>query len=173
MPDRTPEPHEHAPHHRKYLDLVSAPILAVLRDQRQEVARVLLAVPEAAAGHRYAPGKWTIREVVGHLSDAERVYVYRALAISRGDGAALPKYDPDAYVAGADFDARSIRSLVTEFLAVREATLQFFENAPAEAWSRSGIMGGSPLSVRALAWIAAGHVRQHLDVLHGRYLVAR
>ena len=172
MPGKKPDADEHAPHQRRYIDAVEGPILDTLRAQRGEVERVLLAIQEQDAGYRYAVKKWTIREVIGHLSDAERVYGYRALAISRGD-TSLPKYDPDVYVAASNYDARTVRSLVDEFLAVRESTLQLFENLPAEAWSQRAILGTNPLSVRALAWIAAGHVRQHLDVLHDRYSVAR
>ena len=172
MPHTKPETDEFAIHQRRYVDAVEGPILDTLRAQRGELERVLLAIPESQAGHRYAEDKWTVREVIGHLSDAERVYGYRALAISRGD-ATLPKYDPDAYVAASGYDARTIASLVAEFLAVRESTLQLFANLPSEAWSRKATLGTNPLSVRALAWIAAGHVRQHLDVLHDRYGVAR
>ncbi len=167
MPDRKPDPGEFAPHQRRYIDAVEGPILDTLSAQRREVER-LRAVPEAVAAFRYAEGKWSVREVIGHLSDAERVYGYRALAIARGD-ATVPKYDPDAYVEAAGYDGRSVASLLEELLAVRESTLQFFANAPVAAWSRQAALGGNPLSVRALAWIAAGHVRQHLDVLRDRY----
>ena len=172
MPQEKPGPDEFAPHQRRYVDSVNGPILETLRTQREEVAHVLLAIPESHAGFRYAENKWTIREVIGHLSDAERVYTYRALAISRGD-ANLPKYDPDAYVAASGYDARTVGSLLAEFFAVRESALQLFENLPFDAWSRRATLGTNPLSVRALAWIAAGHVRQHLDVLHDRYGVNR
>jgi hypothetical protein len=173
MPHRRPEAHEHAPHHRRYIDLVTSPVLDTLREQRNEVRRLLPPIDDPVAGFRYAPGKWTVREVVGHMSDAERVYGYRALAIARGDGDALPKYDPDGYVAAADFDRRTMPDLVEELLAVRESTLQFFENLPQEAWDRSGTMGNAPLSVRALAFIAAGHLEQHLRILHDRYGISR
>jgi hypothetical protein len=172
MPETKPAADEHAPHQRRYIDAVEGPILDTLRAQRAEVQRVLLAIRDEDAGYRYAEKKWTIREVIGHLSDAERVYGYRALVIAHGD-TMLPKYDPDAYVAASNYDARSVRSLVEELLAVRESTLQLFANLAAEAWSRRATLGTNPLSVRALAWIAAGHVRQHLDVLHERYGVAR
>lgn len=172
MPNTRPATDEFAIHQRRYVDSVEGPILDTLRAQRGEVGRVLPAIPQSLAGYRYAEDKWTVREVIGHLSDAERVYGYRALAISRGD-TMLPKYDPDAYVAASGYEGRSIASLVEEFLAVRESTLQLFANLPLEAWSRRATLGTNPLSVRALAWIAAGHVRQHLDVLHDRYGVAR
>lgn len=172
MPQVKPASDEIAPHQRRYVDSVEGPILDTLRAQRAEVARVLRAIPDSLAGHRYAENKWSVREVIGHLSDAERVYGYRALAISRGD-TTLPKYDPDAYVAASGYDARSVESLVAEFLAVRESTLQLFDHLPLQGWSRRAVLGTHPLSVRALAWIAAGHLRQHLDVLHDRYGVAR
>lgn len=169
MPDRTPSPSEFAPHQRRYIDAMEGPILDTLRVQRAEVDR-LRNLSDEQGGRRYAAGKWSVREVIGHLSDAERVYGYRALAISRGD-TALPKYDPDGWMELSGYDARTPASLVDEFLAVRESTLQLFANLPAEAWSRCGQLGTNPLSVRALAWIAAGHVRQHLDVLSDRYLI--
>lgn len=172
MPTLRPDSDEHAPHQRHYIELVNGPVLDVLRNQPAAVAGMLLGIDDERAGHRYAEGKWTVREVVGHLSDAERVYNYRALAIARGDAMTLPKYDPDGYVASAGFDARTIPSLVEEFLALRESTIQFFSNLPAEAWSRKGTLGTNPLSVRALAFIAAGHVTQHLNVLRSRYGVA-
>jgi hypothetical protein len=172
MPDRRPERDEYAPHHSQYIDLVATPVLDSLRDQRAEVRRVLASVSEERAGFRYQPEKWSIREVVGHLSDAERVYGFRAMALARNDANPLPKYDPDGYVAAASFDIRTMPSLIEEFLSVREGTLRFFENLPQEAWSRRGTMGGNPLSVRALAFIAAGHVARHLDVLRARYGVS-
>jgi hypothetical protein len=152
---------------------VEAPVMEVLRRQRQEMEPVLLAIDEKDGGYRYAPEKWTVREAIGHLSDAERVYGYRALIFARGHAIDAPKYDPDGYVATAGFDSRSIASLVAELVALRESTIAFFENLPVEAWTRVGTMGGQPLSVRALAFIAAGHVERHLSVLRERYGVIR
>ncbi len=172
MPQLRPSASEHAPHHLQYIDLVTGPVLDTLRKQLPEIERLAGRISEDRAGYRYQPGKWSIREVVGHLSDAERVYGYRAMAIARNDGNALPKYDPDGYVAAAGFEQRTVASLVAEMLAVRRGTLGFFENLPAEAWSRRGVMGGNPLSVRALAFIAAGHVTRHLSILQERYSVA-
>jgi len=172
MPDRRPASDEYAPHHALYIDLVTAPVLDALRGQPAEVARILATIDEERAGYRYRPGKWSVREVVGHLSDAERVYGFRAMALARNDANPLPKYDPDGYVAAASFDDRTMASLIDEFLAVREATIRFFENLPADAWSRRGLMGGNPLSVRALAFIAVGHVTRHVNVLRERYGIA-
>lgn len=169
LSEHPPAPDEYAPHQRHYIELAGVPVLDDLRRQSGVVERVLLGVGEERAGYRYGPRKWSIREVAGHLSDAERVYGYRALAIARNDPNPLPKYDPDGYVAAADFDSRTLEDLVREFLALRRSTIAFFENLPEEAWSRRGVMGGNPLSVRALAFIAAGHVARHLNVLHERY----
>jgi len=171
MPTHRPTPDEFAPHHRRYIDLAPVPIIPALREQSAEVDRLLRSISEGDAGRRYEPGKWSVRQVAGHLSDAERVYGYRALALARADANPLPKYDPDGYVDAAGFDDRTMGSLADEFLAVREQTIRFFENLPPEAWSRRGTMGGNPLSVRALAFIAFGHVRQHLDVLRDRYAI--
>jgi hypothetical protein len=170
MPNRPPEPGEHAPHHAHYISLVTGSVLRRLEEQVQEVDNALSGVGEETAGYRYAAGKWSVREVIGHLADAERVYQYRALCFARGDSATLPQFDPDGYVASAGFDARPLAGLIAEWQAVRAATLAFFANLPAEAWSRGGTMGGNPLTVRALAYIAAGHVAQHLNVLRERYL---
>src|SRR5947209_11958722 len=103
------------------------------------------------------------------MADAERVYGYRALAFARGDSGAMPKYDPDGYVAAAGFDGRTMTSLVRELVTTRDGTLQLFENLPHEAWGRGGTLGGNFLSVRALAFIAAGHWQRHLNVLRDRY----
>lgn len=169
MPHLRPEASEYAPHHEKYISLIASPILPALRSQRDQVRDALLTIPESRGGERYQPDKWTVREVIGHLSDAERVYQYRATAIARGDTSPLPKYDPDGYVATANFDSRTIESLVDEFVKVREATLALFENLPHEAWPRAAQFGSSAVSVRAWAHIAGGHVAQHVNVLRERY----
>ena len=172
MPQLRPEAGEYAPHHDKYISLVASPILPTLRAQLHEVRDALLTIPESRGGERYQPNKWTVREVIGHLSDAERIYQYRAVAIARGDTSPLPKYDPDGYVATANFDSRTIESLVGEFVKVREATLALFENLPDEAWPRAAQLGAASVSVRAWAHIAAGHVAQHVKVLRERYGLA-
>lgn len=172
MPEVRPAASEYAPHHEHYVSLVESPVLPALRAQRDSVRNALLSIPDGRGGEQYAPEKWTVREVIGHLSDAERVYQYRAAVISRGDSGPLPKYDPDAYVAAAGFDERSIGSLCDEFLAVREATLALLENLPRGSWARAGQFGSSAVSVRAWAYIAAGHVTQHLNVLRDRYGLA-
>ena len=142
MPHQRPQPHEYLPHHLQYLSLVSGPVLDVLSEQRTAIPRALADISEEAAGYRYAPDKWTIREVVGHISDAERIFQFRALVFARGDAPALPRYAPDEYVAHSGFDRRTMASLVDEFLAVRESTLYLFRTLDPEAWNRSGTISG-------------------------------
>lgn len=169
MPDRRPQPDEYAPHQEQYVSLVAAPVLDVLRAQEAQIRALPDLIGERAA-FRYAPQKWTAREVVGHMADAERVYQYRALALARGDGGTLPKYDPDGYVEQANFESRSVEDIADEMFAVRRATLSLFNNLSPEVWSRAGMLNGKPLSVRALAFIAAGHFARHMNVLRERYL---
>jgi hypothetical protein len=166
-----PQPDEYSPHHEQYVSLIQGPILDELVAGRDRVAR-LIDVPEERGGYRYAERKWTIRECIGHMADAERIHTFRALTFARNDGIDLPKWGPDAYAAAANFNARTIRSLVDEELAVRDATIALFSSIPAEAWSREGTVSGKRLTVRAIAYIAAGHVQRHLNVLQERYGVS-
>jgi hypothetical protein len=143
--------------------------LAVLEAQVAEIERLPAAVAEERELYRYAPGKWSPRQIVGHLADAERILVYRALAIARGEAAPLPGFDEEAYVENGGFDAIPFRELAEELLLVRRSSLRFFRHLPAEAWSRVGNANGHPVSVRALAFILAGHLRHHWAVLAERY----
>ena len=171
MPDQKPTANEHSPAQAKYVSLVHTPVMDALRTQRDFMRTLSASISEEQASYRYAPEKWTVREVIGHIADAERVYQYRALALARGETFELPPWDPDRYVEEAGFDTRTIPDLIDEVLVVREATLTFFEHLPREAWSRSGMLAGNPLSVRALAYIAAGHLQRHVDVLRERYAI--
>lgn len=137
--------------------------------QVSEVERRLGALPEERALHRYAVGKWSVKEVVGHLADAERIYAYRALRFARNDPTPLPGFDENRYVPEGRFDARPLRGLLEEWLAVRAATLALYRGMPAEALARGGVANGLRVSVRALAWVAAGHTLHHLVVLRERY----
>ena len=122
------------------------------------------------AGLRYAPGKWTLKQVVGHLVDDERIFAYRTLCIARGDVRPLDSFDENAYVAGANFEDRSWSSLVGEYCLVRCSTIALFESLPAEAWPRRGTVSGYSASVRGLAFHIAGHELHHLAVIRTRYL---
>lgn len=144
-------------------------LLVTLAEQRDSTAAVLAGIPDAKAGFRYADGKWSIREVIGHVADAERVFAYRALRFARGDSTALPGFDENAWMPEAGFDSRSLADVAAELRAVRESTLALFRSFSADAWLRSGGASGHSVSARALAWILAGHERHHMRILAERY----
>ena len=145
-------------------------ILAVLARQLDEFLGRLNGIPDARGDYRYSPDKWSIKEVVGHLSDTERVFAYRALRIGRGDTTPLPSFDDQAYVAELRTDDRTLADLVEEWGDIRRATVALYRNLPPAAWYRRGIASDQPISVRALAFVIAGHVRHHLEVLEARYI---
>lgn len=166
-----PAPDEHAPFYARYIARVpDGDIVHHLEEQIVETLGLLESLPEEKAGHRYAPGKWSIREVVGHLCDAERVFAYRAMRFARADATPLPGFDEQAFVANAAFDTRSLHSLAEELETVRWATIAFFDALEAEAWPRRGVANDYPMTVRALAWTAAGHELHHREILRTRYL---
>ena len=126
-------------------------------------------VTDERSTYRYAPGKWSVREVVAHMSDTERVFAYRALWFARGFDTPLPGFDENVAAATAGAHERTWRSVVSEFRDVRAATVSLFQNLPADAWSRRGVASNHPITVRALAYVAAGHVEHHLTILRERY----
>jgi uncharacterized damage-inducible protein DinB len=165
-----PDATEHVPYFGRYTTLVpDGSIAETLRKQRDETAALLARVPAALESHRYAEGKWSVREVVGHLADAERVFAYRALRIARGDETPLPGFDENQYVPAGRFEARTLASLAAEYQAVRESTLQLLEGLDEAALPRRGTASENPVSARALFWIVAGHERHHVALLRERY----
>jgi hypothetical protein len=168
-PDRT----EAAEYYYTYIDKVGAgDIRDILDMQVDGTIAVLRGIADDQSLHRYAPGKWSIREVVGHVNDCERLFVSRAFWFARGLEGSLPSFEQDIAVASAGSDQRSWSSHIDEHRAIRAATSAFFRNLPDAAWTRKGIASGNPFSVRALAYIAAGHVAHHLRILNERYLAA-
>jgi uncharacterized damage-inducible protein DinB len=169
-----PAPDEFFEYYGKYIDLVPGDdALPALRSQIVETARLLKPLDEAKALHRYAPGKWSVKEVVGHLSDAERVFAYRALRMGRGDATPLSGFDEKAYVPAGGFDARSLAEILHEFEAVRAASLALLQGMDREALLSRGTANGKEISVRALAWIMAGHELHHRGLLIDRYGVGK
>jgi hypothetical protein len=166
-----PGPDEYAAALSDYVDGIGEheDILAVLTGQLDRILAWLGAQPEERGDYRYAPGKWSIKEIVGHLCDTERVWAYRALRIGRGDTTPLPGFDDQSYVPEVRAGERTLASLASEWGDVRRATLSLFLNLPAAAWDRRGTASDSPISVRALAYIIAGHVGHHFEVLEERY----
>jgi len=165
-----PAESEYAPFYSGYVALVpeSDPV-AALAAQRDVLRATAGAVGPETERHRYAPGKWSVRELFGHLTDAERVFGYRAFCISRGEQAALPGMDEKAYMAASRFDEQPLAELAGELLTLREANLLVLRRLRPEDWERAGNANGTPVTVRALAYIIAGHVRHHLGVLRERY----
>jgi hypothetical protein len=166
-----PEPNEAAPYYSTYTDLVSSDnVLEAIETQMEETLSFLSSVSEKQSLHRYAPEKWSIRELLNHVNDTERVFLFRALWFARGFPDALPSFDQDIGVAGAGADQVSWAQHLEEFRSIRLATINFFRNLPAEGWMRSGIASDNPFTVRALAYIIAGHLAHHLAVIRERYL---
>ncbi|HKS28374.1 MAG TPA: DinB family protein [Pyrinomonadaceae bacterium] len=166
-----PEETEYAPYYGRYVSLVpEGDIVATLAEQMDSTARLLRSIGEEKAAHRYAPGKWSIKELVGHVIDGERIFAYRALRFARGDQTALPGFEQDDYIRHANFDAVPFEELVREFELVRGANLLMFKHLDEEAWQRRGVASDAEVSVRALAFIMAGHERHHMEILRTRYL---
>jgi hypothetical protein len=166
-PDRS----EAAEYYFTYIDKVPGDdILAVLQAQLPETLSVLEGISEDRSRHRYAEGKWSIREMVGHVNDCERLFAFRAFWFARGFDSPLPSFDQDAAVPLAGSEARTLHDHIEEFRLLRGATLALFKTMPAEAWTRHGIASDRPFTVRSLAFIAAGHVAHHLAILRERYL---
>jgi len=166
-PDRT----EAVDYYFTYIDQVpTGDIAAILDVQARDVVAELRAISDDASLGRYAQDKWSIREVVSHMNDAERVFTFRAFWFARGFDSPLPSFDQDIAVRGANADQCAWHTHVDEFDSIRAATLALFSSLPDEAWSRRGIASGNPFSVRALAFVTAGHVAHHMRILRERYL---
>ena len=167
-----PEPAEYAPYYERYISLVeSNDVLASLDEQRRQMLLLLSGRSESDGDIRYAPGKWTVKEVLGHLCDAERIFSYRALCVARNDSTPLPAFDENSYAANAPFSHRPLPDLIEDFIAVRRATLSLFRNFDEAAWARRGTANNNPVTVRALAYIIAGHELHHRRMLQEKYLV--
>lgn len=168
-----PAPDEYASDYEQYIALVAdGDIVATLSAQGRETVAMLSRLSEAQGDHRYAAGKWTVKEVVGHVIDTERIFSYRALRFARGDRTPIEGYDQDDYVRNGESSGRTIESLIEEFEAVRRATVLFFAGLSGEAWSRRGIANQNEMSVRAVAWVLAGHEIHHRRALKEKYLAA-
>ena len=166
-----PERAEAAPYYFRYIDLVPGEdVLPRLDFQLGETLAFLGRVGEDKSLHRYAPDKWSMRQVLGHVNDAERVFLFRALWFARGFDTPLPSYDEKTATVVAQADRFPWSAHVEDFRAARLSTLAFFRNLPAEAWMAQGVASDNPFTVRALAYILAGHVAHHTAVLQDRYL---
>jgi uncharacterized damage-inducible protein DinB len=166
-----PDASEFLAYYGKYIDAVpDGDLLQMLRTQLDETLTLVRGLPEAEGGHRYAPGKWSIREVLSHVIDAERIFAYRALRISRGDTTPLASFDENAYVEASGADARTLADLADELEHVRLGNIALLRSLSDEALARRGTASDAEVSVRALAWIIAGHELHHRTLLRERYL---
>jgi DinB family protein len=165
-----PATDEIPPHFVGYIaNVTESDPVAVLAAQIDVTAALLRGLSDVEARKRYAPGKWSVKEVVGHLADTERIMSYRALRIARGDETPLPGFDENAYVPPAKFDARPLANLIGDLFTVRAATVALFRTFDADAWRRRGTASGKPISVRALGFMIPGHERHHVEILKTRY----
>jgi len=168
-----PQPDEYAPYYQKYVSLVpEGDILGTLEKQSPDTA-ALLARHETDGDFRYAPGKWSVKESLGHIIDTERVFAYRALRIARNDKTPIEGFEQDDYVKFGPFGQSSLALLVEEFASVRRATLSLFRGLDEAAWTRRGVANKNEVSVRAVAYIIAGHELHHRGIFRERYFSAR
>jgi uncharacterized damage-inducible protein DinB len=170
-----PGPDEFAPFYAGYVARVSAVVspLEELRAQRARLVADLSALSDEQARFRYAPGKWSVKEMIGHLADAERIFAYRLLRVARGDATPLPGWEENGYVRTAASDERALADLVDDWASARDSTVALVAGIPADAWLRRGTVNDGAMSARALAYITLGHVEHHRAVLRERYGVPR
>jgi len=165
-----PEPGEYNPYYDRYISLVlGTDILGTLDAQRRQTLLLLSGRDEADGNFRYAPGKWTAKEMLGHLCDTERIFAYRALRISRGDQTPMEGFEQDDYVKNGPFTRMPLEEIVEDYIAVRRATLTLFRNLEEAAWTRRGVANKNEVTVRALAYTIAGHELHHRRILEEKY----
>jgi len=166
-----PAPTEHAPEFSAYVTLVAeGDIIQTLEQQIENSLSLLRTIPSDKGNFRYVPDKWSVKELLGHLIDSERMFTYRALRFARNDQTPLPGYEQDDYVREGNFDSRNLADMVEEFATLRRATVQLFRPLNETEWLRHGKANENEVSVRALAYIIAGHELHHMGVLRTRYL---
>ncbi|MEK6335992.1 MAG: DinB family protein [Acidobacteriota bacterium] len=170
---RRPAETEYAPDYQSYIDQVSEQeILPVMRAQLDDLDLLLGKVAPERETYRYAEGKWSIREIAGHLIDGERVFGYRAFCIARGESQNLPGFDQNDYMLTAPYDGIELEDLLSEFRLVRLANIAMLRSLDEESWNRTGTANDNQITVKAIAFIMAGHVRHHMGVLREKYDVA-
>jgi uncharacterized damage-inducible protein DinB len=168
-----PAANEYSSFFSTYIENVTSDdLLYELKHNFKRTVATLENVTEDQASFRYAPGKWSLKEVVGHMVDTERIMSYRALCIARGDISSFPGFDENAYVSQSYFSERTLESLLQDFIIVRQATLNLLEHLPTVAYSREGIVSNNKITVRALGFIIAGHELHHRNVISERYINA-
>ncbi|WP_445666382.1 DinB family protein [Fodinibius sp. AD559] len=171
--ENRPEPDEYGDFYEGYINLVEQPnVIQSLIQQGQKVYTLIQQLTDEEANYRYADDKWSVKEIIGHLIDTERIMAYRALCISRGEETALPGYDHESYVQKGNFDQRSLQSLSTEYDALRNANISMFNSFSKEQMLHKGTANEVSVSVRALAFIISGHEKHHLNILEEKYNIS-
>jgi len=166
-----PQPGEYAPYYDRYISLVPGnDILTTLDEQRRQTILLLSGRTEADGDLRYAPDKWSLKEVLGHLNDTERIMSYRTLRVARADTTPIEGFEQDDYVRNGPFPRRTLADLIEDYIAVRRATLSLFRNLDEAAWTRRGVANQNDVTVRALAYIIAGHELHHRRIVEEKYL---
>lgn len=167
-----PNASEHLPYYSRYIDRINEDdILKVLSTQIEGTLALLRTIPHEKGEYRYAPDKWSVKEVIGHLIDTERVFAFRALWFARNEKSGLPGFEQEDWVRVTPLDSITMDELITEFEDVRQATVSCFRHLSKEAWMRRGIASNAEISVRALAYIIAGHELHHVDGIKTKYLL--
>ena len=168
-----PKPSEYDPYYGRYISLVErGDILRAMEQQLSETTAVLSQLTGQQGAYRYAPDKWSVKEMLGHLIDSERIFTYRALRVARGDKTPIEGFEQDDYVPYGRFDQRALATLVEEFASVRQSSLFLFKHLDIEAWMRRGIASRKEISVRALAYVIAGHELHHRRMIKDKHLTA-
>jgi hypothetical protein len=171
MGNKRPDPSEYNPRYSRYIDLVPENnVCAALEQQLDDTVKLFSQVPDSMIEFRYAPGKWTIREVLGHILDTDRIFGFRLLTFARGDSNPLAVADQDLYIRNGGFAAHSMEEWIDEFSLIRRSNIALVRHLPAEAWARTGTVSGNPISVRALAYFMVGHERHHVGIIRNMYL---
>jgi hypothetical protein len=166
-----PEKIEYAEYYETYVSLVEEnDIVAAMQSQLDEINELFSQISDEKGLYAYEESKWTIKELLGHLIDGERIFAYRAFRISRGDKTPLPGFDQNPYIENAGYNSIKLADLLKEFLLLRESNILFLNNLTDEMWRQTGVASDHPVSVRAIAYIMVGHIRHHVKILQKRYL---
>jgi len=174
MTQKRPQKGDYAEYFEKYVALVpGGDFLELLKEQKKDLLGLLSPLTDEQGDFRYAPEKWSIKEVIGHINDAERIFSYRLLRIARGDQTPLPSFEQDSYIKTGNFGARTLKDLLEEFSLIRESTIALVLSMDDAAWLRRGVASQREITATAMAFIIAGHVRHHRNLLEERYLSAR
>jgi hypothetical protein len=166
-----PDLSEHAPHFSKYIDMIGEEnVITFLAEQKNDLIKLIKSISEEKGNYKYAPEKWTIKEVIGHIIDSDRVYGFRALYFARGGTSALPGYDQDVWAKEGAYNSLSLDELIADFELAREANISLFKRLSVKDCVKTGIANNNRMSVRAIAYIIGGHTAHHVNVIREMYL---